>query len=199
MTSHQVSFDTVPEEARSFHGQPAGLVTRTLANVVDLIVVAVLLAAVYLGVAGVLFLRRGPSFSFPIVSYPVAFAVGFVAWIVYMAVGWGTNGRSYGDQLLGLRVCTVDDGELRATRAVIRAVLCAIAPLLLVWVALSKQQRSVQDLLVGTHVVYDWGGSRRARPSSGDATGVGVDVAATVADEPDHGHAEPLPHVDGER
>jgi len=199
MTTQHVSFDTVPEEARSFHGQPAGLVTRALANIVDLIVVAALLAAVYLGVAGFLFLRRGAQFSFPIVSYPVAYAVGFAAWIAYMAIGWRTNGRSYGDQLLGLRVRTMHEGEVRWPRAVVRAILCAIAPLLLVWVALSKQQRSVQDLLVGTHVVYDWGGSRRTQPDSGDAAGVRVDVAPTVADEPDDGHAEPLPHVDGER
>jgi uncharacterized RDD family membrane protein YckC len=198
MSTQHVSFDTVPEEARSFHGQPAGLVTRTLANVVDLIVVAALLAAGYLGVAGVLFLRRGAAFSFPIVSFRVGYAVGFTAWIVYMAVGWGLNGRTYGDQLLGLRVRTIDGGEVRRVRAVLRAVVCAIAPLLLIWVAFSRQQRSVQDLIVGTHVVYDWGGTRQTA-GSGDAVGVRVDVATTVAHEPDDGHAEPLPRVDGER
>jgi uncharacterized RDD family membrane protein YckC len=198
MTTHHVAFDTVPEEARSFHGQPAGLVTRTLANVVDVIVVAALLAAGYLGIAGLLFLRRGAGFSFPIVGFRLGYAVGFVAWIVYMAIGWATNGRTYGDQLLGLRVRTIDEGEVRGVRAALRAVLCAIAPLLLIWVAFSSQQRSVQDLIVGTHVVYDWGGSRPAAGSN-DAAGVRVDVASTVADEPDHGHAEPLPRVDGER
>ena len=76
--------------------------------------------------------------------------------------------------------------------------LRAIAPLLLDRVAFSRQQRSVQDLIVGTHVVYDWGGSRPVT-GSGDAVGVRVDVAATVADEPDDRHAEPLPRVDGER
>ena len=172
--------------------------TRTVANVVDLIVVAALLAAGYLGVAGVLFLRRGADFSFPIVGFRVGYAVGFAAWIVYMAVGWGLNGRTYGDQLLGLRVRTIDGGEVRGVRAVLRAVLCAIAPLLLIWVAFSRQQRSVQDLIVGTHVVYDWGGSRPVT-GSGDAVGVRVDVATTVADEPDDGHAEPLPRVDGQR
>lgn len=198
MTTQHVAFDTVPEEARSFHGQPAGLVTRTLANVVDLIVVAVLLAGGYLAVAGVLFLRRGAGFSFPIVSFPVGYAVGVGAWVVYMAVGWATNGRTYGDHLLGLRVRTIHDGDVHGIRAVIRAALCVHFPLLLIWVAFSRQQRSVQDLLVGTHVVYDWGGSRPTA-GSGDAVGVRVDVATTVADEPDDGHAEPLPRVDGQR
>lgn len=198
MTARQTAFDTVPREARSFHGEPAGLVTRTLANVVDLVVVAALLAGGYLGVAGLLFLRRGASFTFPIVSYRLAYAVGVGVWIVYMAFGWRTNGRTYGDHLLGLRVRTMDNTEVGGVRAVARAVLCAVAPLLLVWVAISRQQRSVQDLIVGTHVVYDWGGSRR-RTSSEDAARMRVDVAATVANEPDDRDAEPVSGVDGER
>jgi uncharacterized RDD family membrane protein YckC len=191
-------FDTVPKESRAFHGEPAGLVTRTLANIVDLIVVSVLLALGYVAVAGLLFLRRGASFTFPIVTYRVAYLVGFGAWVIYMAFGWRTNGRTYGDQLLGLRVRTIDDDRVSGVRAVIRALLCGIAPLLLLWVAVSKEQRSVQDLIVGTHVVYDWGGSRQPKASD-DAGRVGVDVAAPIADEPDDGHAQPLPRVDGER
>ena len=72
MNARATGFDTVPKEARPFHGQPAGLVTRTIANVVDVVVVAGLLGAVYLGISGVLFLRRGASFSFPIVTYRTA-------------------------------------------------------------------------------------------------------------------------------
>jgi len=211
MTTSRVAFDTVPAEARAFNGAPAGLVSRTLANIVDLIVVGALLAVAYLGVAGLLFLRRGASFSFPVVSYPTAYAVGFAGWIVYMAIGWRTNGRTYGDHLLGLRVRTVGDGPVGTPRAVIRAIVCAIAPLLLIWVAFSKQQRSVQDLLVGTHVIYDWSGARPNAPPgtpadapppdapSGDAARVRVDVAPSVANEPDDRHTEPLPRVDGER
>ena len=205
MTTSRVAFDTVPQEARAFNGAPAGLASRTLANTVDLIVVGALLAAGYLAVSGLLFLRRGSSFSFPVVSYQTAYAVGFAAWVVYVAIGWRTNGRTYGDHLLGLRVRTIGDGPLGVPRAVIRAILCAIAPLLLVWVAFSKQQRSAQDLLVGTHVIYDWSGARldappdapSPHPPSGDAVGVRINVATTVADEPDDGHAEPLSRVDG--
>jgi hypothetical protein len=115
-----------------------------------------------------------------------------------MTFGWRTNGRTYGDQLLGLRVRRMSGEDVGGIRALIRAVLCGIAPLLLVWCAFSKEQRSVQDLIVGTHVIYDWGGSRAAEPSE-DAVGVGVDVAPPVANEADHGHPEPPPRVDGER
>ena len=161
MSAHHVSFDTVPEEARSFHGQPAGLVTRTVANVVDLIVVAALLAAGYLAVAGVLFLRRGAGFSFPIVGFRVGYAV------VVRRLD-RLHGRRVGVERAAPTATSCSGcGSARSTRArcagsgrVLRAVLCAIAPLLLIWVAFSRQQRSVQDLIVGTHVVYDWGGSR---------------------------------------
>ena len=198
MTPRATGFDTVPKEARPFHGQPAGLVTRTLANVVDVVVVAGLLGACYLGVSGVLFLRRGASFSFPIVTYRMAYLVGFAGWVIYMTFGWRTNGRTYGDQLLGLRVRKTNGEDVGGVRALIRALLCGIAPLLLVWCAINRQQRSVQDLIVGTHVIYDWGGSGH-RPASGDAVRVGVDVAPPVPDEPDDGHPEPVTRVDGQR
>jgi uncharacterized RDD family membrane protein YckC len=198
MTTRATGFDTVPKEARSFHGGSAGLVTRTLANVVDVVVVAALLAAGYLAVAGVLFLRRGAAFTFPVVSYRLGYTAGFAAWVLYMTFGWRTNGRTYGDYLMGLRVRTMQGADLGGVRALVRALLCGIAPLLLVWVAVSRQQRSVQDLIVGTHVIYDWGGSRR-EDASEDPIRVGVHVASRVADETDDGHAEPLPRVDGER
>ena len=128
----------------------------------------------------------------------IAYLVGFGGWVIYMAFGWRTNGRTYGDYLLGLRVRTIRGEDVGGVRAVIRALLCGIAPLLLVWCAISKQERSVQDLIVGTHVVYDWGGSRQ-RTASNDAARVGVDVAAPVPDESNDGHAEPLPRIDRER
>ena len=82
-------------------------------------------------------------------------------------------------------------------RAVVRAVLCALFPLLLVWVAVNRHNRSVQDLVVGTSVIYDWSVTRRLA-SSDDPVGVAVDVAPAVADEPEHGDPEPLPRLDRE-
>jgi hypothetical protein len=42
-------------------------------------------------------------------------------------------------------------------RAFVRAVLCALFPIGLFWSAVSTRNESVQDLLVRTTVVYDWG------------------------------------------
>jgi uncharacterized RDD family membrane protein YckC len=196
MSVHIARFDTVPAQARPFHGRPAGLITRLLANTIDLLVVTVLVVAVYAGLCGVLFLRRGASFTFPTVTHAQAYWAWFGVLIVYFAWGWTTSGRTYGDRLLGLRVRRRDGGGVGLWRGLIRALLCAGFPFLLLWVAVDRDRRSVQDLLVGTHVVYDWGGSL-ARASD-DPVGMAVDVAPPVADEADDGDAQPVPDRDGE-
>ena len=198
MSERRVVFDTVPAEARAFQGDTAGLITRGLANAIDLAVLMLLLAAAYFAVAGFLFLRQGARFSFPIVSSQVAFAGWFCAMIAYFSVSWATGGRTYGDRLLGLRVVTNDRGGLSGWRSSIRALLCVIAPLLLIWAAVDRRNRSVQDVIVRTTVVYDWGGARAPRDSN-DTVDVAVDVAATVPHEPHDRDPEPLPRVDGER
>jgi uncharacterized RDD family membrane protein YckC len=192
-------FDTVPAEARAFHGKPAGIVTRTSANVIDLVVVAVLLGGTYFAVSGVLFLRRGASFRFPVVSYQGAYIAGFVLLVAYFTWCWQTSGRTYGDRVLGLRVHTREGGDLGFWRSLLRAVLCATFPLLLVWVAVDYKSRSVQDLIVRTRVVYDWGGAAPSKPApSDDAARMAVDVAAPVADEPEDRQAESFAGLDRE-
>ena len=198
MTTPRLRTDAVPVEARAFQGQPAGLITRAAANVIDLAVVVVMLVVCYLGAAGVRFLRQGAQFSFPIVSYQTAYAAGFLALVVYFAVSWATGGRTYGDRVLGLRVTTVAGADLGGVRAAVRAVLCASFPLLLVWVAVSRTSRSVQDLIVGTVVIYDWRFAR-ALEASDDAVGMAVDVAPPVAHEPQDRDAEPVAGLDRER
>ena len=196
MSAPRIHVETIPVEARSFQGEPAGLITRVAANVIDVAVVILGLVAVYLGIAGVLFLRQGARFTFPIVTYRAAYLAGFVALVVYFTVLWAAAGRTYGDRMLGLRVQTSTGQDVGFVRAGARAVLCVLFPLLLAWVAVDRHSRSVQDLVVGTSVVYDWSVTRRS-VSSDDPTGVAVDVAASVADEPKHGDPQPLPRVDG--
>jgi uncharacterized RDD family membrane protein YckC len=187
VSAPRIHVETIPVEARSFQGEPAGLITRVAANVIDVAMVILGLVGVYLGVAGVLFLRQGARFTFPVVTHRAASIAGFVALVVYFTVSWSAAGRTYGDRVLGLRVQTSTGQDLGFVRAGVRAVLCALFPLLLAWVAVNRHSRSVQDLVVGTSVVYDWSAMRRP-VSSDDPAGVAVDIAAPVADEPQHGH-----------
>ena len=63
-------------------------------------------------------------------------------------------GRTYGDRLLGLRVADDRGTRLGWKRCVTRAALCTIFPIGLVWVLVSQENRSVQDVLLRTSVVY---------------------------------------------
>ncbi len=198
MTARRIRFDTVPAEARDFNGRPAGVVTRTVANVLDVAIAVLIVAGGYLAISGVWFLRRGADFRFPIVSFRTAYAAGLLTLVVYFTVSWAAGGRTYGDRVLGLRVCTLDDLDPSLARSFVRAVLCAAFPMLLAWATVDGKGRSVQDLLVRTRVVYDWGGTR-SDAGSDDPGGMAVDVAPAVTHESDDGHAEPLPRFDRER
>ncbi|WP_083869730.1 RDD family protein [Modestobacter italicus] len=134
----------------------AGLVSRTLAAGVDIVVALGLLLAGYLGTAGVLFLAQTTSFRFPVPGSALLIALGLAVLAGYLTVTWALTGRSYGDQLLGLRVTDRRGRRPRWSVAAARAVLSVLLPLGVLWVAVSRQNRSLQDLLLRTSVVYDW-------------------------------------------
>jgi uncharacterized RDD family membrane protein YckC len=148
---------TIPAEARSFQGEPSGIVTRLLANAIDAVIAAAIVVGVYLAVAAVLFLRRGVEFRFLTVTSAQAYVAFALVLTGYFAWSWATTGRTYGDALLGLRVVTRDGDRLRPGRALLRAVLCVAFPLLLLWAAISRHSHSVQDVVMRTSVRYDWG------------------------------------------
>jgi uncharacterized RDD family membrane protein YckC len=145
---------TVPAEARSFQGERAGIVSRVLANAVDLAILVVVLGAGYLGWSAWLFLRRGASFQFPTVTYRGTYLVGAIVLTLLFTVAWSTTGRSYGDRLLGLRVIDRRGQRMGFAAAFVRAVLCVAFPPLLFWAIVNR--RSVQDLVLRTAVIYDW-------------------------------------------
>jgi uncharacterized RDD family membrane protein YckC len=146
----------VPAEARRYQGQRAGIVTRLVANTVDLIVVLVIVAFLYGGILGFLFLLQPSSFTFPSwlpVSVPL---IGLIVVLPYLAFSWAATGRTYGDQLLGLRVISRSGRPLRTGQAILRAAFCVVFPIGVLWVAVSSSQKSVQDIVLRTSVVYDW-------------------------------------------
>ena len=74
---------------------------------------------------------------------------------MYFAVTWGVVGGTYGDRLLGLRVTDDRGTRLGWGRCVVRALLCTVFPIGLLWVLVSRENRSVQDVVLRTSVVYD--------------------------------------------
>jgi uncharacterized RDD family membrane protein YckC len=148
--------DPVPYEARPFQGRRAGLVTRAAAAVIDLAIVLIALGVGYLGICAFLFMLNPRNFTIPTPSLTTWTAVGYVLCILYLVVSWSGNGRTYGNHVMGLRVVSRQGGRLRPVAAFVRAVLCVIFPIGLLWVIVSGQNRSLQDLVMRTSVIYDW-------------------------------------------
>jgi uncharacterized RDD family membrane protein YckC len=75
---------------------------------------------------------------------------------LYLWVGWTTTGRTVGKLVMGLRLARADGGHVGIALAFLRAALCVLFPIGLLWCALDRRNRSAQDLIVRTSVVYDW-------------------------------------------
>ena len=84
------------------------------------------------------------------------YAVGCLLLTLYLAVSWMGNGRTYGDHVMGLRVVNRQGRRLHPLAALARAALYVIFPIGLLWVLVSGQNRSLQDLVLRTSVIYDW-------------------------------------------
>ena len=156
--------DALPVEARQFQGQRAGIVTRTAANVIDFLVVVGVLMFGYAAWCALEFLVNTTHFTFPAPSFIVLLICFEVVLFIYFTVSWATTGRTYGDHQLGLRVVNPHGERLRWPGAVIRAGFCVVFPIGLYWAVLSPTNRSVQDSVLRTSVVYDWTITRRTTP-----------------------------------
>jgi uncharacterized RDD family membrane protein YckC len=151
----------LPGGARGFQGERAGIVSRALAAGIDLGVLVIL-------VLGFVIARSVFDYFFsdatPLhLRWPSRLglaSLGGVLLTLYLAWGWARTGRTAGKRVLGLTLVTSAGGRVLWAIAVLRAVLYVVFPLGLLWCSVSKSQRSVQDILLGTAVVYDWHGSR---------------------------------------
>ena len=153
--------DALPAEARPFQGQRAGIVTRTAANVADFLLAVFVLACGYAAWCAFKFLINPTRFSFPAPSFAVLLVCLGVVLFVYFTMSWATTGRTFGDHQLGLRVVNSRGEPLGWARSVIRAGFCVLLPIGLYWSVVSSTNRSVQDCMLRTSVVYDWSIMRR--------------------------------------
>jgi uncharacterized RDD family membrane protein YckC len=200
----------IPPEALAVQGRRAGVVSRVCVMVIDAGVVAAGLGAAYLGWAAVRFMIRPREFGWPAVTFGTAIVAAGTVCVVYLTLAWSGTGRSVGARVFGLRVVSRLGDRLGLGVALLRALTCTLFPVLLLWCAVSRENRSVHDLVFRTSVVYDWrargrvargapyGGHTLPNGSGDDALGAGVDVAPAVANEADDRHTEPLPRLDGE-
>lgn len=146
----------IPAEARPYQGQRAGVVTRVAAASIDALVVTVVQLLFYAGLVALLFLVDPQSFSFPDPSLLLGLATWFGILIVYLTLAWWASGRTYGNLVMGLRVVAYTGRNMRLIGALLRAAGYAVFPIGLLWCAVNRENRSIQDVVLRTSVVYDW-------------------------------------------
>jgi uncharacterized RDD family membrane protein YckC len=140
----------------AFQGQRAGVVTRSIAAVIDAVVVAALIGAVWVTWCAVSFIFHPASFTPPSPPPGLAGSAYSLVAVGYLTAAWALSGRTPGAQLMGLRVISRRGGRVGWLQAWGRALLCAIVPIGLLWSAVSPQRRALHDIALRTDVVYDW-------------------------------------------
>jgi uncharacterized RDD family membrane protein YckC len=154
MTGSGVS--PLPAEARTYQGHRAGVISRVVAATVDALVVGAVLALGYAGLAGLLFLIDPRTFTFPAPGLLFSLTAALAVLVVYLTVSWWITGRTYGSQVMGLRVVNYNGTTMTLVGALVRAAFCAFFPIGLFWAAVNRENRSVQDVVLRTSVIYDW-------------------------------------------
>lgn len=162
----------LPAEARAIQRTAAGLVSRAFAGSIDLAFVALLVGGAvvarsvwryFFGGAEILELRWPSQFGLA--------SLGGVLLFLYLTWSWSRTGRTVGKRILGLAVVTARGGRLSWPVAALRALFYVVFPIGLLWSGLSGSNRSLQDIVLRTIVVYDWRGARRSRPKAPPADG----------------------------
>jgi uncharacterized RDD family membrane protein YckC len=150
-----ISSDPVPAGERA-----AGIVTRGLAAVIDLVVVLLIMGALYVGLILVKLVYSPAAFSLPALNIIFSTLVTFVVAVLYLTSCWIVSGCTVGAVTMGLRVVGRHSHRLRPLVALPRAVSCVVFPIGLVWVAIDRRRRSLQDIVFRSRVIY-------SRPGAG--------------------------------
>jgi uncharacterized RDD family membrane protein YckC len=137
-------------------GKPrsAGIVSRGVAAVVDLLFVGVVLGALYVGLILIRLVFNPSSFSFPTLNGVFSTAVMFGVAVFYLTACWAVSGCTVGAVTMGLRVTGRRGNRLPPVIALIRAVACVLFPIGLLWVAVDARRHSLQDKVFGSRVIY---------------------------------------------
>jgi uncharacterized RDD family membrane protein YckC len=160
----------------SLRGHPAGFVTRYVAFLLDVLVVAlvsflfVTVVRVTLDFFGINALLESAAEARPAATPTVVMSSawlwlltvggGFLTFGVYSIAAWMLVGKTVGKALMGLRVLGQDGRRLTFSQALIRALSYYVSGLALfigfLWVLVDDRRQAWHDKLARTIVVYEW-------------------------------------------
>ncbi|MFG1934648.1 RDD family protein [Mycobacterium sp. NPDC048908] len=130
-----------------------------MAAVIDLVVVLLIMGAMYAGLVLLRLVYSPTAFSLPSLNAVFSTVVTFAVAVLYLTGCWTVSGSTAGAVTMGLRVAGLRSPRLNLFVAVLRAICCVLLPIGLLWVAVDRQRRSLQDIVFRTRVIY----SKRAR------------------------------------
>jgi uncharacterized RDD family membrane protein YckC len=152
------------ERSREAQGQRAGFVSQALGAALDAAVIFVLDFIVLAAYGFLRFLLTDKAYAYPQPGPLGNAALVFVVGVALLWSAWSGSGRAPGMAILGLRVVGRDGKRLSSRRAFWRAVFGVLTlGLGVLWVLVSKKNKSIYDIVCGSAVVYEW------RPSLGPA------------------------------
>ena len=137
----------------------AGIITRGLAAIVDLVVVLLIMSALYGGLVLVRLVYSPTAFSLPSLNAVFSTVMTFAIAVLYLTACWTVSGSTAGAVTMGLRVVGRRSPRVSPLVGLLRAICCVLFPIGLLWVVVDRQRRSLQDIVFRTRVIY----SKRAR------------------------------------
>ena len=160
----------------SLRGHPAGFVTRYVAFLLDILVVAIVsflfitVLRVTLDFFGINTLLSSAAESRQaaqqtvvlngVMRWLLTIAGGFLTFGIYSIAAWLLVGKTVGKALMGLRVLGQDGRGLTFSQALIRALGYYVSGLALfigfLWVLVDDRRQTWHDKLARTIVVYEW-------------------------------------------
>lgn len=132
----------------------AGIITRGLAAVIDLVVVLLIMSALYGGLVLARLVYSPTAFSLPSLNAVFSTVVTFAVAVLYLTGCWTVSGSTAGAVTMGLRVVGRRSHRVGLLVGLLRAISCVVFPIGLLWVAVDRRRRSLQDIVFRTRVIY---------------------------------------------
>jgi uncharacterized RDD family membrane protein YckC len=148
-----------PERTVGRQGNYAGVVTRLVAFLLDILFIWALYTLAAAGISVFSQLLSGHTFNLD--DHQLAGAIVLGVWgFVYFAYQWSLNGKTLGDAILGIQVVQASGAPVRPSQAVIRTLILPFSILFfyigMIIIIVQRERRAVHDLIAGTAVVYEW-------------------------------------------
>jgi uncharacterized RDD family membrane protein YckC len=145
------------ERARESQGHRAGFVSQALGAALDAAAIVAIDFVLLAAFGFVRFLVTDTAYEYPQPGPALNLVIVVVTGVALLWSAWAGSGRAPGMAILGLRVVDRDGRRLSSRRAFWRAVLAVLTVGLgVLWVLVSKKNKSLYDLVCGSAVVYEW-------------------------------------------